>query len=62
MNTMNLHDWQGIHPVSNSFVVGTIVILTESNNLNFEAKVQEDSKKTKQSEYSVSSELEGEEL
>ncbi len=62
MNTMILHDWQGTHPVSNSFVVGTIVILTESNNLNFEANLQEDSKKTKQSEYSVSSELEGEEL
>ena len=62
MNTMNLSDWQGTHPVSNSFVVGTIVILTESNNLNFADDTQADSKKTKKSEYKVSSDIEGEEL
>jgi hypothetical protein len=62
MNTMNLSDWQGTHPVSNSFVVGTIVILTESNNLNFADDNQADSKKTKKSEYKVSSDIEGEEL
>lgn len=63
MNTMNVKDWQGNHPVSGSFVVGTVVILTESNSINFNAskEIKKDGKTTK-SEYSVSESLEGEDF
>ena len=63
MNTMNIKDWQGNHPVSGSFVVGTVVILTESNNISFNTsdKKKEEGKTTK-SEYSVSESIEGEDF
>ena len=66
MNTMNIKDWSGSHPVSNSMVVGTVVILTESNNINFNANPtnnsKENSKKTTKSEYKVSKDIEGEDF
>jgi hypothetical protein len=66
LNTMNIKDWSGLHPVSNSMVVGTVVILTESNNINFNTNPtnnsKENSKKTTKSEYKVSKDIEGEEF
>ena len=63
MNTMNVLDWQGNHPVSGSFVVGTVVILTESNNISFDASNnKKDNGQTTKSEYSVSENLDGEEF
>jgi len=35
MNTLKIRDWDGVHPVSNSRLVGAVVILTESNSVNF---------------------------
>ena len=65
MNTLNIKDWQGNHPVSGSFVVGTVVILTESNNMNFNSS-NDDKKKqlktTTKSEYSVSKSIKGEDF
>lgn len=64
MNTMNIKDWQGTHPVSGSFVVGTIVILTESNNIQFNSSNDKKGKDdtTQKSEYSVSESIEGEDF
>jgi hypothetical protein len=63
MNTMNVLDWQGNHPVSGSFVVGTVVILTESNNISFDtSNNKKDNGQTTKSEYSVSESLDGEEF
>lgn len=64
MNTMNLKDWTGIHPVSGTMVVGTVVILTESNNINFSTnnKVNEKDGKTQQSKYEVTEDIDGEEF
>ena len=65
MNTLKIKDWDGVHPVSNTRVIGSIVILTESNNVNFKSN---DSKKnakqinTEQSEYNESVEIEGNEF
>ena len=53
------------HPVSNTRVIGTIVILTESNNINFTTNTSSDNKedlKTNQSEYLESDEIDGEEF
>lgn len=63
MNTMNVKDWTGTHPISGTMVVGTIVILTESNNINLSTNSTIDkSGKTKKSEYKVSKDIEGEEF
>ena len=64
MNTMNIKDWQGNHPVSGSFVVGTVVILTESNNIQFNSSNDKKGKDdtTQKSEYSVSESIEGEDF
>ena len=62
LNTMNIRDWDGIHPVSNTRVIGSIVILTESNNINFNQNPTSKQSKTKKSEYIESKEIEGEEF
>jgi hypothetical protein len=63
MNTMNIKDWNGTHPVSNSMVVGTVVILTESNNINFNnTKSTTNKTGTTKSEFKVSKDIEGEEF
>ena len=65
MNTMKIKDWDGIHPVSNSRVIGSIVILTESNNIKFKStdfKRKTQKKTTSQSEYYESDEIEGAEF
>jgi len=63
MNTMNIKDWKGNHPVSNSMVVGTVVILTESNNINFNnTKPTTNKTGTTKSEFKVSKDIEGEEF
>ena len=66
MNTLIVKNWDGVHPVSNTRVIGTIVILTESNNINFNTNISDDNKKnigkTKQSEYHESEDIEGSEF
>lgn len=63
MNTMNIKDWTGEHPVSGTMVVGTIVILTEDNNINLSNnKNQSETETTQKSEYKVSEAIEGEEF
>ncbi len=66
MNTLKIKDWDGVHPVSNTRVIGTIVILTESNNINFQTNSSADKDDsggtTKQSEYHESEDLEGSEF
>jgi len=49
MNTLKIRDWDGVHPVSDTRLVGTVVILTESNNVNFGGNREKE--KTSQSEY-----------
>lgn len=60
LNTLNIRDWDGVHPVSNTRVVGSIVILTESNAVNFSGNTNA-SNTTEQSEYLESEALGGEE-
>jgi hypothetical protein len=59
---MNIKDWSGSHPVSNSMVVGAVVILTESKNMNFNSNAADKSNTTTKSEYNVSEDIEGEEF
>ena len=65
LNTLVLRNWDAVHPVSNSRIIGSIVILTESNNINFNStdsgKKTKDGK-TQKSEYFESESLEGEEF
>ena len=35
MSTMTIKNWSGTHPVSNSKIMGAIVLLTEKNSINF---------------------------
>lgn len=66
MNTLKIKDWDGVHPVSNTRVIGTIVILTESNNINFQtnssANKDNSGGSTKKSEYHESEDIEGSEF
>ena len=65
MNTLKIKDWDGVHPVSNTRVIGTIVILTESNNVNFKSndlKKNAEKNTTEQSEYHESEDIEGSEF
>ena len=63
MNTMNIKDWTGTHPVSGTMVVGTVVILTERNNINLSSNsIKDKNEATKKSEYKVSEDIEGEEF
>ena len=63
MNTMNIRDWTGTHPISGTTVVGTVVILTESNNINLTTNSSTDKNgATKKSEYKVSEDIDGEEF
>ena len=58
---MNIRDWKGNHPVSNSLVVGTIVILTEQNNVDFKSAPEtKKANETQKTEYKVSEDIEGE--
>jgi len=60
---MNIKEWNGTHPVSNSMIVGTVVILTESNNINFNnTKSTTNKTGTTKSEFKVSKDIEGEEF
>ena len=59
---MNIRDWDGIHPVSNTRVIGSIVILNESNNINFNQQPASNQSKTKKGEYIESEDIEGEEF
>ena len=63
MNTMKIKDWTGAHPISGTTVVGTVVILTESNNINLTKNTAIDKKGvTKKSEYKISEDIDGEEF
>ena len=63
MNTMNVKDWNGTHPVSNSMVVGAVVILTESNNIDFTNKKSNSKKNTTtKSDYQISKDIDGQEF
>jgi len=63
MNTMKIKDWRGTHPISGTTVVGTVVILTESNNINLTKNTAIDKKgETKKSEYKISEDIDGEEF
>lgn len=63
MNTMNIKDWTGEHPVSGTMLVGTIVILTEGNNINLNNNnIDTNYEQTQKSEYEVSDDIEGEEF
>ena len=63
MNTLSLRDWKGSHPVSNTMIVGSIVILTETNNINFNKNINDSKQQeTQKSDYKVSEDIEGEEL
>ncbi len=66
MNTLKIKDWDGVHPVSNTRVVGSVVILTESNNINFQtnstAKKDKSLSTTEKSEYHESEDIEGSEF
>jgi hypothetical protein len=63
MNTMKIKDWTGTHPISGTTVVGTVVILTESNNINLTKNTAIDNKgETKKSEYKISEDIDGEEF
>ena len=63
MNTFTIRNWKSVHPISNSMIVGSIVILSEANNIQF--KEEENSvnqNETQKSDYKVSEDIEGEEL
>lgn len=62
LNTTNIKDWTGEHPVSKTMVVGAIVILTDSNNIDFNSSVNQktNSDTTTRSKYSVSKDIKGE--
>lgn len=60
LNTLNIRDWDGVHPVSNTRIVGSVVILTESQNVNFLGGTSA-SNVTQKSEYLESENLVGEE-
>ena len=66
MNTLVIKEWDGVHPVSNTRVIGTVVILAESNNINFQtnstAKKDNPLSTTEKSEYHESEDIEGSEF
>ena len=35
MSSITIHRWRGVHPVSNTAIMGAIVLLTEKNSVNF---------------------------
>ena len=62
-----LRTWRAIHPVSKHLVVGTMVVLTKSNNLNFSTSGTSSSKKstnsgTERSDFIESDDLDGEDF
>ena len=67
MQSTPLKTWRAIHPVSKHLVVGTMVILTKANNLNFNetSSINNNKKstsKTEKSDYIESSEIDGEDF
>lgn len=62
LNTLTIRDWDGTHPVSETNLVGAIVILTESNDVKLKPTSDKDKEKTKKSEYIESEKIEGEEI
>ena len=62
LNTLKVRDWDGTHPVSNTRVVGAIVILTESNDVKLKPAKIKNQEKTKKSDYIESEKIEGEEM
>ena len=62
-----LRTWRAIHPVSKHLVVGTMVVLTKSNNLNFSTSGTSSSEKstnsgTERSDFIESDDLDGEDF
>ncbi len=66
MTSSTIKNWKGIHPVSNNLVVGSIVILSKSNNLNFNSSNSKtknnNSTTTNKSKYLESESLDGEDF
>ena len=66
MTSSTIKNWKGIHPVSNNLVVGSIVILSKSNNLNFNSSNSKTNNNnnttTNKSKYLESDSLEGEDF
>lgn len=63
MNTMNLKDWTGTHPISGAMLVGTVVILTENNNINLnQNNTNANTNKTEKSEVLINDDLDGEDF
>lgn len=63
MNTFTIRNWKNVHPISNSMIVGSFVILSETNNIQF--KEEENSmtqNEIQKSDYKVSDDIEREEL
>tara|TARA_B100002052_G_scaffold67060_1_gene60381 strand:+ start:6920 stop:8269 length:1350 start_codon:yes stop_codon:yes gene_type:complete len=64
--TSQIKTWRAIHPVSNHLVVGTMVILNKSNNLDFSnsnsAANNKSKSKAKRSDFIESSDIDGEDF
>jgi hypothetical protein len=60
---MNLKDWTGTHPISGAMLVGTVVILTENNNINLnQNNTNANTNKTEKSEVLINDDLDGEDF
>jgi hypothetical protein len=69
MNTLIIRNWDGVHPVSNSRIIGSVVMLVEANQVNFntsstdsEGKSNGESSTTTKSDYYESDDLGGEDF
>ena len=47
MSSITIHRWRGTHPVSNSTIMGAVVLLTEKNSVNFKTNNYQDKSKIK---------------
>jgi len=47
MSTITIKNWTGVHPVSNTKIMGSIVLLTEKNSVNFNSTSVKGKSKTK---------------
>jgi len=62
LNTLNIRDWDGTHPISETKLVGAIVILTKDNDVKPKSTSVKGKEKTKKSDYIESEIIEGEDL
>lgn len=62
LNSVELRQWITAHPVSQSIIAGSIVILTEGNNLTIGNNANNSKSVTEKSDYSESKSLEGEDF